>query len=88
MKLKSNFILRKVASSWMAVPVGPRTAELNGIIALNETAAFLWGFFKEEHTEEEAVQALLREFDVDEETARRSVKRLTEQMAAEGLLEE
>ncbi|MDD7391061.1 MAG: PqqD family protein [Lachnospiraceae bacterium] len=72
----------------MAVPVGSRTAELNGIIALNETAAFLWGFFQEEHTEEEAVQALLREFDVDEETAGRSVKRLVEQMAAEGLLEE
>lgn len=88
MRLKSNFLLRKVASSYMAVPLGSRASEMSGIIALNETAAFLWEIFLKDTSIEEATQALLTEFDTDEQTARAAVERMVKQFRTEGLLKE
>ncbi len=37
MKIKEDFILRKVADSYVVVPVNDMTVDFNGIINLNET---------------------------------------------------
>ena len=42
MKIKSDFLLKKVADSYVVVPVGKATVSFNGMITLNETGAFLW----------------------------------------------
>ena len=39
------------------------------MINLNETGAFLWIFLSEEHTAEEAVNALCNEYEVERERA-------------------
>ena len=52
MKIKSGFIVRKIADQHMAVPVGERSQELHGMIGLNETGAFLWELLEEDQTEE------------------------------------
>ena len=41
MKIKDGYMVREVAGSQIVVPVGERTVDFNGIITLNETAAFL-----------------------------------------------
>lgn len=41
MKIKEDFVLRKVADSYVVVPVNKLTLDFNGIINLNETGAFL-----------------------------------------------
>lgn len=87
MKIKEGFVLRKIASSWMVVPLGDRAEELNGIISLNETAAFLWEYLQEEHTQEEAVAAIVAEFDVAPELAQKDVAALLANMKAAGLLD-
>lgn len=86
MKIKNGFVVRKIANQYMAVPVGARAKELHGMIGLNETAAFLWELLKEERTEEELVQGLFREYEVEEEQARRSVKHFHELLIKEGVL--
>ena len=45
MKIKEDFILRKVADSYVVVPVNDMTVDFNGIINLNETGAFLFEVF-------------------------------------------
>ena len=42
MKIKEDFVLRKVADSYVVVPVNKLTLDFNGIINLNETGAFLF----------------------------------------------
>ena len=42
MKIKEDFILRKVADSYVVVPVNNMSLDFNGIINLNETGAFLF----------------------------------------------
>lgn len=73
MKIKEGFIIREVGTEYIVVPIGEAVQQFHGMVKLNESGAFLWRFFSEEHTEEEGVEALLGEYDVDEETAKKDV---------------
>lgn len=74
MKIKEGFILREVAGSYLVVAVGKAVKEFNGVVNLNETGAFLWKLLEKSATEEEMVNALLKEYDVDRVTAEADVK--------------
>ena len=61
MKIKKDFILRKVADSYVVVPVGKMTLDFNGIINLNETGAFLFGLLQKGADREELLAKMLEE---------------------------
>ncbi len=69
MKIKSDYLLRKVADSYVVVPVGKATVDFNGMINLNETGAFLWQQLQKGADEDALLKAMLKEYEVDEETA-------------------
>lgn len=73
MKIKSGLILREVADNYIVVAVGERVKEFNGLINLNSTGAFLWKILENGAEEEDLVKALLEEYEIDEETARKDV---------------
>ncbi|MBQ3074312.1 MAG: PqqD family protein [Ruminococcus sp.] len=87
MKIKENFMLRKVADTYVVVPVGDAVAEFNGMINLNEAGAFLWQLLENETTAEQVVEALLQQYDVDEATAKRDVDKFINELKAAKLLE-
>jgi len=64
-KLKPGFILRRIANSDIVIPVGNNIASFNGLITLNETAAFLFKLINEGTTVTELIEALTKEYDVD-----------------------
>ena len=78
MKIKKGFVLRKVGGENIVVPVGEMSKSFHGMIKLNETGGFLWNFFLKEQSEEEAVAALLGEYEVSREEAGRDVERFAE----------
>ena len=86
MKLKKGFILREVAGDVIVVPSG-EVLDLNMMISLNETAAFLWKRLENGATEEELVMALLDEYEASEEDARFYVKKFEETLNENGFLE-
>ena len=85
MKLKDGFILRRVAGKTVVLPCD-EALDLNMMITLNDTGAFLWEMLQEETTQEALVAALLGEYDVDEETAKASVAAFVEKLNANGFL--
>ena len=85
MKLKEGFILRQVAGKTVVLPCDD-ALDLNVMITLNGTGAFLWERLQEETTSEALVAALLGEYDVDEETARKSVATFVEKLNANRFL--
>lgn len=85
MKLKEGFILSQVAGRTVAVPVDS-DVDLNTMITLNETGAFLWEHLQTETNEDALVAALLGEYDVDEDTARKSVQRFVGKLRENGFL--
>ncbi len=69
MKIKDDFILRKVADSYVVVPVNSMTLNFNGIINLNESGAFLFGLLQNGAEREDLISKMLDEYDVSEQQA-------------------
>ena len=87
MKLKDGFLLRHVAGQAVALPTSG-TLDLNMMITLNETGAFLWERLQSETDADALVAALLGEYDVDEATARKSVAGFVQKLSDHGVLAE
>lgn len=89
MKIKSGFMLRSIAGCKVVVSVGKRTLDFNGIINLNDTGAFLWERLEKGAEEDELVKAILENYtDVDEETARSSVRDFVSTLRAADCLDD
>lgn len=69
MKIKDDFALRKVADSYVVVPVNSLTLDFNGVINLNETGAFLFEQLQKGIEKEDLVEKMLDEYDVTREKA-------------------
>ena len=87
MKIKEGFVLRQVADATIVVPSGKTSLDFNGMITLNDTGAFLWKLLESETDEQAVLEAMLGEYDVDEETARAGVEKFVGRLREEGLLE-
>ncbi len=86
MKLKYEFVTNFVAGKTVAVAVGKGLNEFGGFIKLNDTGAFIFELLKKEISEEEIVNALLKEYDVTEEKARESTKEFLEYLSSKGVI--
>lgn len=86
MKIKEGFLLREVAGQTVVLPVGG-DLDLNMMITLNGTGAFLWERLLSETDEAALVDALLQEYDVDEVTARNSVAAFVKKLNDNGFVE-
>ena len=87
MKIKPDFLLRKVAENYVVVPVGTAMVDFNGMINLNETGAFLWEKLEHGASEEELLSEMLEAYDVDEQTAKAGVQNFIRELKEAGLLE-
>ena len=85
MKLKEGFILRDVAGQTVVLPTGDEL-NLNMMITLNETGKFLWEKLGQETDERTLVDALLAEYDVDDNTAKAAVTRFIAKLTENGFL--
>lgn len=87
MKIKSDFLLKKIAGNHVVVPVRKRAVDFSGIIKLSETGAFLWEILAKGAERDELVARLLDEYAVDETTAAADVDRFIEKLREADLLE-
>lgn len=87
MKIKDDFILRKVADTYVVVPVNSMTLDFNGIINLNETGAFLFELLQNGATKDELLISLLEEYDVSEQKASSDIDIFIEKVKEADILE-
>lgn len=86
MKLKYDFVVNKVADSFVAVATGDALNEYNGFIKMNETGAFIFKLLKDDITEEKITEKLLNEYDTDKKTAEDSVKKFLNDLEEKGII--
>lgn len=55
--------------------------------SLNETGSRIWSLLEQQASEEEIVDALVREYDVEKPEATRALSQLLGDLVAEGLIE-
>ena len=87
MKVKSDFILRKISDSYVVVPVGDAVVDFSGLINLNESGAMLFEILQKGAGENDLVEALLNEYDVSREIAEADVKKFVAKVKEAGILE-
>ncbi len=87
MKIKQGFLLREVADNYIVVAVGSAVKDFNGIITLNESAAYLWKQLEEDLNEDQLVSRLLSEYEVTEEQAKIDVKKFIDKLKDAKLVE-
>lgn len=85
MRIKEGFILRKIAGQTVVLPTGG-DLDLNMMITLNETGAFLWEHLQEETDEAALVQAVLAEYEVTAEVAAKAVAVFVEKLKKNNFL--
>ena len=89
MKIKSGFLLRSIAGTQIVVPTGSRCREFNGMITLNDTAAFIWKKLEEGLGEDGIFKAILDVYvDVDEPGARKCVRHVITKLREAGCIED
>lgn len=88
--IKSGYILRKIAGEYAIVPAGAENESPleNTVMAPNSSAVFIWKSFEQPSTLEDVVIQGMLEYEVEEETIRRSVKRFVKEMLEYKILEE
>lgn len=87
MKIKEDFILRKVADSYVVVPVNNMSLDFNGIINLNETGAFLFRLLQIGANREELLSKLLDEYEVTPQKAEKDIDLFIEKVKDADILE-
>ena len=88
MKIKDGFIMNRVGSQHVVVPVGDASVERHGMVRLNDTGAFLWERLGADTTPEELIQVLQEEYAVADDVARADVAAFLGKLRAAYLLDE
>lgn len=64
MKIKENFTLRRIADTWVILPLSEAIVNFNGMITLNESGVLLWNLLKNGCTREDLANELVKEYEV------------------------
>ena len=86
MKINPLFILREIADEYVVIPVEKEAERIHGVIKLNEEGAFLWKLMENETTEEALFDALLNDYQVDADTAKKDISVFLEELKRIGCL--
>jgi len=87
MKIKKNYVLRKVVNAWIVLPLGEEAVNFGGMLTLNETGAMLWRVLEQGGDLEALVSALTREYEVSYEEARTDVDAFLNKLIQAGCME-
>lgn len=87
MRINKEFVLREIAGEYIIIPTGSTALEFNGLITVNEVGVLLWKLLQEEVTLEELVQAVLAEYDVEEDIAKEDIQEFLSTLTKGGILE-
>lgn len=85
MKIKDEFLLRQIGGQTVVLPC-TNDLDLNMMITLNETGAFLWQLLQEETDEATMVQSLVDTYDVDVQKAKDDVHTFIGKLNEQGFL--
>lgn len=88
MKLNNEFVIKNVAGTNVAMPVGDSENQFNGVIKLNSVGEFIFKLLENETDIDSVVKALTENYDVSAETAKNSAEKFIDELRKSGLLSE
>ena len=88
MKVK-NFVLKEIADQTIVVPTGDNEIDFSGVVTLNDTAKFMWEVAcnLEDFDNEVLKKAIIKKYEIDDNTAENAVNIFIDQMKEVGCIE-
>ena len=87
MKFKPGFELRDICGEKVVIATGIENIDFDQMIALNESAAYLWQQVADkEFNADTLTQLLCQEYEVDEATAQTDAENLISEWTKQGLI--
>lgn len=87
MKAKYVFEIMELDDDQVAVPIGSGAEQFHGVLKVNETAAAILKLLETDTTEEQIVEALLREYAGDKNDISAYVHAYIEKLILAGIVE-
>ena len=87
MRLKPDFITYQTEDETIVVPTGTGKGSFNGLMRLNETAAFVLSCLEDDISEDEIVERMLAEYDASPAEVRAGVAEVLASLDSVGALE-
>jgi len=87
MKIHDDFILKEVAGNFLVVPTGEKMLDFSSMVTINETGAFLWEQLKTGASLEELESLIIKEYDIDSDTARNDINEFVNTLRANKIIE-
>ena len=88
MKIKDGYILRQVAGNSIVIAVGEEALNFNGIITINGSGTFLWEKLAEGASKSELLDAMLSEYNIDSETAKKDIDEFISKLEKANLVDD
>ena len=88
MKLKNDFILRKIAEKWVILPLSDRDGDFSGMMTLNETGLMLWKLLEDGAERTALCKALCDRYGITPEQANADTDRFLAKLESLGCLEQ
>lgn len=88
MKIKDGYIIREVAGSNIVVPIGDEQMSFGGIMTLNPVGAFIWKLLEKGATKDELVDAVLKEYEIDRDTASSDIDKYIAKLREKNVIED
>lgn len=75
-----SVVTRKTGNEYVLVPIANNIADMNSVFTLNDTGAFIWELIDGKRDIEEIIRELIKEYEIDEVTAKADVMAFIEKM--------
>ena len=75
-----SIVTTKTGKEYVLVPVANNIADMNSVYTLNETGAFIWEHINGENNVEDIINEMIKEYEVDYETASNDVFSFIDEM--------
>lgn len=85
-RIKKELLKRQIGGDSFLIPMGKTVYDSNGMFILTELGGFIWDLLPQAESTEELVQAVLKEYEVDEATARADIMMFLDKLTAMGIL--
>lgn len=68
-----SIVTTRTGNEYVLVPIANNIADMNSMYTLNESGAFIWEHINGENSVEDIINEMMKEYEVDNETASNDV---------------
>ena len=85
MRISNDYLLKTIADEHIIVPIG-NAVDINSMITLNDTGAFVWVNIENGLTADQIANELVKEYDIDLATAKVDINNCIQKLIEYGMV--